>query len=142
LRRNYSTIGFLQGNRLKVVWKKRGDFSETNRKLPSTEFADYMYDGLNFGMEGKHADALAAFEEAAELCKHDFPIAEFFIGQTASKLGDTTKMLRHYLKALELDPYQLEARMDLSTYYSKVGETEKAKQLSREILQIAPWLRK
>ncbi|MFH1893711.1 MAG: hypothetical protein ABIK83_13640 [Candidatus Zixiibacteriota bacterium] len=141
-RENYSTIGFLSGNRLKVIWKKRGNFSSPNRQLPTTEFADLMYDGLNLMNDKKHTEAVEAFEKAAELCNHDFALAEFFIGQCSGELGQTEKMVKHCRKAIELDSYNLEARMDLSTYYSSIGNVEEVRKLSNEILTIAPWLRR
>ncbi len=139
-RRNYSTIGFISGNKLKVVWKKYGDFSEPNIKLPTTELADEWYDGLNMLSSGKLELALEHFARASELCDGDLALIEHFRGVCYNKLGDQNKALEFYEHARSMSPNHLEARLALMRYYIQTENTTGQRAMTFEIRRIAPWL--
>ena len=139
-RRNYSTIGFLAGGRMKVVWKRYGDFSDPNVKLKSTEFADLMYDALNAMSASRFREAEPPLLKAVEICDHDFALAEFLLGQCYAQTGRIDEMISQYEKAIEIDPNHIESRVDLLSFYSTKGDQLKAAEVSKDLNRIAPWL--
>ena len=139
-RKNYSTVGFYRGGSMKVIWKKRGDFSEPNVQLPTTELADLMYDGLNFHSQQEHQRALTAFQMASELCNHDFPLLVFFQGQQHATLGKGNEAMALFREALELDQNQVETMVTLYKMYENMGRTDAQQMMADGLKQAAPWL--
>ena len=139
-RKNYSTVGFYRGGSMKVIWKKRGDFSEANVQLPTTELADLLYDGLNFHSQKEHQKALLAFQRASELCNHDFPLLEFFQGQQYLTLGKGSEAMALFRKALELDRNQVETMVTMYKIYESTGKTEMQQMMEDGLKSAAPWL--
>jgi hypothetical protein len=139
-RKNYSTIGFYRGGSMKVVWKKRGDFSEPNVQLPTTELADLMYDGLNMHSVKDHKGALSAFEKASEVCDHDFPLLEFFQGQQYLTMGKADEAIVLFRKALQDDPHQVETMVTLYRIYGNTGTTDLQRMMEDGLKGAAPWL--
>jgi len=139
-RRNYSTIGFYRSGNVKVVWKRWGDFSEPNERLQGTEFADLLYDALNLFTEKDYETALQKFERAAEICNHDFPLLEFFVGQQYAMLGKNSEAMGQFRKALELDHNQVETLVTLYRHYGALGDTERQLMMADGLKACAPWL--
>ncbi len=139
-RKNYSTVGFYRSGSMKVIWKKRGDFSEPNVQLPTTELADLMYDGLNMHTVKDHEGALRAFQRASELCNHDFPLLEFFQGQQYLTMGKADEAIVFFRKALQLDPNQVETMVTLYRIYENMGKTDLQRMMADGLKGAAPWL--
>ncbi len=139
-RRNYSTIGFYMDGRVKVVWKRRGDFSEPNTQLEGTEFADLLYDGLNFYTQNRHEESLEKFRKAEELCNGDFPLLEFFIGQEYRFVGQNSEAMEHFMRALQLDRHQMETMVLLYDQYKATGDRENQQVMAQALRETAPWI--
>jgi hypothetical protein len=139
-RRNYSSTGFVIAGGYKAIWKRYGDCSGPDERFPTTEFADLMYDGLNKIVEDNFAASLPFFQKAAELCNHDFPLAEAFIGQSLLRTGRTEEGIKQCEMAMQLDSNQLESRLLLLEHYKSVGNRQMADKLVKELRRIAPWM--
>lgn len=143
-RRNYSTLGFLMGGtEMKLVWKKTGDFADSNEVLSDLSFADHVHDGLNIyasASGGDMSQAIEHFQKAAKMCGHDFPVLEFFTGLSFLQTNEADSALYYFRRALELNPLQVETRYTLYRSLKDYGDLDGAKEHAEALRKVAPWL--
>lgn len=140
-RRNYSTLGFLMGGtEMKLVWKKTGDFEDSNEVLPDLDFANYMHDALSHYSAGESDTALHYFQAASEMCGHDFPILEFFTGLTFLQMNQADSAIYYFRRALDINPLQVETRYTLYKSLKDYGDLEGAEEHAEALRKVAPWL--
>jgi len=140
-RTNYSTVGFLMGGKeMKFVWKKMGDFSDSNVVMDDITFADHVHDGLTLYSGRELDEALEHFQKASEMCEHDFAVLEFFTGLCFIRMNQADSALFYFDRALQIDSLQLETRYTLYRSFVDLGREEEAEEHARIIRKIAPWL--
>jgi tetratricopeptide (TPR) repeat protein len=76
-------------------------------------YADSL--GWVYFQQGRHEEALAELQRAASLLESPDPVVLDHLGDAHEKLGQTAEALRHWQKALQLDPENssLAAKIDL-----------------------------
>lgn len=100
------------------------ELSAARQKLGATFLISYFL-GLALQHAGKPSEALAAFEQAAQLDPASAE-AHVGIGKTELTLGRVSEAIAELQKALHLSPRDVQARRLLSTAYRRAGDTQKA----------------
>jgi tetratricopeptide (TPR) repeat protein len=83
----------------------------------------------------QYAEAVQAFELAVRFDSKSSP-KEANLGNAYAALGDQTMAEQHLEKAMDLDPLNLSAAIQLIEIYNKKGEGTKATQLSERLTRI------
>ena len=104
-----------------------------------TTFSDALARGDAARQKGQHAEAEAAYREAAKASPaRAEPL--FFMGMTARAAGRTDEAMFHYQAALKLSPQLAEAHMNVASLLSQVpGREQEALDHYTQALELREW---
>lgn len=91
--------------------------------------------GLLYKGSGQAAQALAAFEHAAQLAPDDADVF-YFVGATAAQAKENEKAIQAFQKALRLNPYHASAVFGLARAYQQKGDIPEARKRLAEFQRI------
>lgn len=91
--------------------------------------------GLLYKGSGQAAQALAAFEHAAQLAPSDAD-AFYFVGATAAQAGEADKAIAAFQKTLKLNPFHASAEFGLARVYQQKGNMAEARTRLAEFQRI------
>jgi tetratricopeptide (TPR) repeat protein len=142
-RQNYSTICFaLQKiGGLTAIWKKTGDFADSNRVMDNPEYADLFnrfFSRYSDGDYDKNAENIV--RKILAMGNDDFSLPEQMLGTIFLANNNFDSAFAHYKKAMELDPANIECRLNMYMYYKTIGDITRSQLLYNEISSMAPWL--
>jgi len=98
---------------------------------------DFYAAGLAAAEEGRHADAIAAYERALEAAPDDVRVL-FALGNTAMVLGHTQAAESFFRRVLAQAPDRIEALVNLANVLRKGGRTTEVIALLRPALERNP----
>ena len=93
--------------------------------------------GLKFARAGRHAEAIACFEQALTLAPSE-PKVLFALGNTAKALGMAKPAEAFFRQVLALEPGRIEALVNLANLLRAYGDAEAARQLLEPALAREP----
>jgi tetratricopeptide (TPR) repeat protein len=117
---------------------------EAEKKFPRPSFARDFYRGIALATMEKYSEALAKFTSAELIAKQSEPDklnAQFYfqLGSAAERAKDIEQAVKHFRKALELDPDFSEALNYLGYMWAERGENlEEAKSMIERALKEEP----
>lgn len=105
--------------------------------LPSRNAADPYQEGLKLADSGRHAEAIAAFEQALALRPDDARVL-FALGRTAGAIGHDGAAESFFRRVLASEPDRLEALVNLANLMRKTARTGEIIALLKPALERHP----
>ncbi|HOW97525.1 MAG TPA: tetratricopeptide repeat protein [Kiritimatiellia bacterium] len=128
-------LGIAAGCRNSLYTNRVVLWSDTVAKRPASERA-WNSLGQAFNDEGRHEEALKAYERALAL--EPTSLVHVNAGITLNSLGRSEEALRQYREALRLDPSNADAENRLGIALASLGRQEEAVEAQRRALALRP----
>ena len=97
----------------------------------------YYQDGTRFALQGRHQEAIAAFNKALQLNPRNGD-AFYSLGNIYSELGRWIEAVGMYRQAIDLNGRDVEAYNGLGVALSKLGKYQESAEAFREAIKIHP----
>jgi len=119
-------------------YEKAIDAAEHRLELSPSGAQAYNSMGLALNFSGKHSEAIPFIEKAIRLDPYP-PSATFrTLADAYSNVGRYEEAITEYKKALQQNPDDIFAHLDLADNYMKLGREEEARAEAKEVIRIHP----
>lgn len=98
---------------------------------------DYIKQGLVYGQQGKHKEALSAFKEAIRLDPNN-PLGQSLVGTAYSSLGQFEAAIPYYKKAISLKPDFYSPYFNLGSVYNHLNRNQEAVEAYKQAIKLKP----
>jgi tetratricopeptide (TPR) repeat protein len=99
---------------------------------PNVRKRKYLASGERYSAEGKYREAAIQYQNSLKADK-DFPDAHYALGKAYMHIGAFTAAYREFSRTVELQPKNVQARLDLANLLLAGGQVDKAEEQAKAV---------
>ena len=125
------------GGGIKVIYKRRPDFTGKDKYFDDPAFVDYFVDAINYQFNDNYEQAYASAYQSILTGPPDFYLPLSIMGEIELEFGDPAIGIDILREALaKSNGYATLSADCLAKYYENVGDTTAAKEIYRKLIPI------